>query len=631
MYSNLITFVAAILLHELYIPGAEVGASSWGEILLQNAGVVVVFYGLVRWGFARWGRRNRLGHPGTQTLILLHSSLLQRYTVLAVVFYGAILYLFHWKGLCAALVGRQGPQSILSLMGLAPFLLLLLAAWAASYPSLRRWAEGDLDTAHGHTRASGVMGFLSSQARFNLAIMLPWLGVLVAVDLISLLSPVIAKHIQEDLVWAVAAFVIFLLALAWVFPVLVIKLWRCPPLPEGPRQQRLKAFFERHGFRYSRMVLWNLFKGPWSTAGILGVFPRSRYVLITPALLGALDDQEMEAVMAHEMGHARYLHMPFYLAFMLGLTLLFDLCLHGTTWLVTLGVLAMEAKGFPLDSWLGRGEAGVTILSLLVTGPSVALVVLYFRFGFGLFSRNFERQSDIHALEIQGTAGPIIRSLEKVSGPIPMARFLPNWHHFSIQERIDFLRLCQDRPEMIKRHHRKVRLMVVCYLLGLVGLGIVTMAWRTHKWGEAWTLGLMQSVIERRLQDAPQDPRLWFELGSLAFRRGDTRAAEEGLRRCIALDPRNPEALNNLAWLYATSPKGEFHRPQEALELALEAVRLSPDSPHIWDTLAEAYFVNGLYQEALEAGMKALSHASGREAYYRSQVDRFRRALPSQP
>lgn len=631
MYSNLISFVAAILLYELYIPGPEAGALAWGGVLLQTAAVVIVFYGLVRWGFARWERRNRPGYPGSQTLVLLHSSLLQRYTVLAVVFYGAILYLFHWKGLCAALVGREGPQSILSILGLAPFILLLLAAWAASYPSLHRWVAGALETGDGRIRTSGTVGFLSSQARFNLAIMLPWLGVLIAVDLISLLCPGLAKHIQEDLMWGVAAFVVFLVALAWVFPVLVIKLWRCPPLPEGPRQERLKAFFERHGFRYSRMVLWTLFQGPWSTAGILGVFPWSRYVLITPALLRALDDQEMEAVMAHEMGHASHLHMPFYLAFMLGLTLLFDLCLQGTTWLVTLVVLSMEAKGLPLEAWLGRAEAGFTMVSLLVTVPSVAIVVLYFRFGFGVFSRNFERQSDIHALEIQGTAGPIIRSLEKVSGPSPMARLLPNWHHFSIQDRIDFLRLCQDRPEMMMRHHRKVRLMVVCYLVGLLGLGIVTVAWRTHQWGEAGTLGLMQSVMERRLQDAPQDPSLWFELGSLAFRRGDMRVAEEGLRRCIALDPRNPEALNNLAWLYATAPKGEFHRPEDALELALEASRLRPDSSHILDTLAEAYFVNGLYREALETGLKALAHATGREAYYRSQVDRFRKALPSLP
>ncbi len=604
---------------------------AWGEILLETAGVVVLFFGLVRLGFARWGRRNRSGYPGAQALVLLHSSLLQRYTVLAVVFYGAILYLFHWKALCAVLVGRDGPQSILSLLGLAPFISLLLTAWVASYPSFHRWVEDKEETGYGYSRSSGVIGFLSSQARFNLAIMLPWLGVLIAVDLISLLFPGIAKHIQEDLMWAVAAFVIFLLALAWVFPVLVIKLWRCPPLPEGPRQERLKAFFHRHGFRYSRIVLWDLFQGHWSTAGILGVFPRSRYVLVTPALFRALDDQEMEAVMAHEMGHAHYLHMPFYLAFMLGLTLLFDLCLHGTSWLVTLGLLAMEAKGFPLETWLGRAEAGFTMVSLLVTAPSVVVVVLYFRFGFGLFSRNFERQSDLHALEIQGTAEPIVRSLEKVSGPSPMARFLPNWHHFSIQERIDFLLLCQDRPEVMRRHHRKVRLMILSYLIGLLALGIVTMAWRTNQWGEAWTLGLMQSIVERRLQDAPQDPRLWFELGSLAFRRGDMRVAEEGLRRCIALDPRNPEALNNLAWLYATSPKGEFRRPEEALELALEASRLRPDSPHILDTLAEAYFVNGLYREALETGLKALAYAADREAYYRSQVDRFRKALPSLP
>jgi Zn-dependent protease with chaperone function len=631
MYSNLISFVAAILLYELYIPAQGGRTSHWGEILWQTLAVVVIFYGLVRWGFARWARRARSGYPAAQTLSLLHSSLLQRYTVTAVGFYALTLYLFRWKALCVALVGIEGPQSLSSLLGLAPFLLLLMASWGASYPSFQRLGEGAGEARRGRALASGLWGYIFSQAKFNLAIMLPWLGVLVAVDIVSFLWPGIAKHIQEDLLWGMAAFVLFLVALAWAFPVLLIKLWRCPPLPEGPRGERLRAFFHRHGFRYARIVLWDLFHGSWSTAGILGVFPRSRYVLITPALLVALDDEELEAVMAHEMGHARHLHMPFYLVFMLGLMLLFDLCLQGTTWLLTVGALAMEARGLPVEVWMGRPEAGSTLVSLLVTVPSVLLVVLYFRFGFGLFSRNFERQSDINALEIQGSSEPMIRALEKVSGPGLVARLLPNWHHFSIQERIDFMRLCQERPEMMRRHHRKVRVMVLCYLVGLLALAGGTVGWRKYQWGEGWTMAAVQSVIERRLREIPEDPRLWFDLGTLAFRRGDMRSAEEALRRAIELDPRNPEALNNLAWLYATAPEGDFFRPQDALRLALEARRLRPDSPHILDTLAEAYFVNGLCDEALETELQALAHAAGREGYYRSQVDRFRKALPRPP
>jgi hypothetical protein len=33
----------------------------------------------------------------------------------------------------------------------------------------------------------------------------------------------------------------------------------------------------------------------------------------------------------------------------------------------------------------------------------------------------------------------------------------PNWHHFSIQERMDYLKRCEADPGFIDRHDRKVR------------------------------------------------------------------------------------------------------------------------------------------------------------------------------
>jgi Zn-dependent protease with chaperone function len=619
MYTHLITFLAVILLFELYSPSPQGGKVVWWEVLVSSGAMVVLFHFLVRGGFARWERRGRARQLHEGAFPHFHAALLQRYTVAAVAVYALILYLFHWKELCVLLLGRERHQFLGSLLGILPFLFLLISAWTASYPSMARRLGS----------ATRLAGYLISHAKLYLPVLLPWLSILLLMDLLSLLSPGLAQRIEEDALWSLAAFAAILLFLAALFPVLVVKLWRCPPLPHGPRRERLEAFFQRHGFRYAGMVLWTLFQGAVSTAGILGVFPRLRYILVTPSLLHSLSDDELEAVMAHEMGHARHRHMLFYLILMVGLTLLIDLVLRGAPWILLLGALALEAAGIPALSQLGRLETDPTAVSVLFTLIFLVAVLIYLRYGFGVFSRNFERQSDLHALELQGTSEFIVGSLEKVSGFHPLVRVLPSWHHFSIQERIDFLMACEGRPNLVRRHHHKVRLLVSGYLVGLMALGGAAVGWRTQHWDRAWAPKVQQWVAQRLLGEDPSNPALWFTLGSIAQERGDLSSAEEALRQTLRLAPEHSEALNNLAWLYATAPQGEFRRPEEALRLAEKAAQLRPDSPHILDTLAEARFINGLAHGAVEAAQRALALAVERQEYYRGQLARFRKALPT--
>jgi tetratricopeptide (TPR) repeat protein len=63
-----------------------------------------------------------------------------------------------------------------------------------------------------------------------------------------------------------------------------------------------------------------------------------------------------------------------------------------------------------------------------------------------------------------------------------------------------------------------------------------------------------------------------------------------------------------MAWLYATCDDLKFRDPQAALEHAQQAVDLTgwKDGNSI-DTLAEANFANGHYQQAIEIEKKALA------------------------
>jgi membrane associated rhomboid family serine protease/Flp pilus assembly protein TadD len=78
-------------------------------------------------------------------------------------------------------------------------------------------------------------------------------------------------------------------------------------------------------------------------------------------------------------------------------------------------------------------------------------------------------------------------------------------------------------------------------------------------------------------------------------------------QQALKLNPNDAASHNNLAWLYATSDDEQFRNPQGALEHAQKAVELSQwrEAAFI-DTLAEALFVNGKYDEAVRTQTRAL-------------------------
>ena len=81
-------------------------------------------------------------------------------------------------------------------------------------------------------------------------------------------------------------------------------------------------------------------------------------------------------------------------------------------------------------------------------------------------------------------------------------------------------------------------------------------------------------------------------------------------------------ALNNLAWLYATTKDQDLKNEEKALELALRASRIKPEA-YILDTLAEAYWVNGMREEALAASEAALAADPENREYYEKQRKKF--------
>ena len=115
-------------------------------------------------------------------------------------------------------------------------------------------------------------------------------------------------------------------------------------------------------------------------------------------------------------------------------------------------------------------------------------------------------------------------------------------------------------------------------------------------------------------------------LGNIYFTAKNWAGTQDAWEKSLALNPDNALILNNLAWHYATCEDENFQDHYRALALAKLAIRLEK-SPHIWDTLAESYYVNGMYRDAVDAGEQALVRAGRKRSYYEDQLEKFEAAL----
>jgi Zn-dependent protease with chaperone function len=410
------------------------------------------------------------------------------------------------------------------------------------------------------------------------------------------------------------------LLLSVFFPFLIKTWWQCQPLPEGPKKEMLFEFCRGMGSPFQQIFLWPAFGGHGLTAGVMGLVKRFRYLLITPALLDLLEPEELKGVMSHEIGHIRKKHLLFYLAFFTGyvlLTVFFSQRLFNQLFRFPDFLnLLYSFKGFSED-----------LFSIFMVLPLALGLILYFRFLFGFFMRNFERQADLFALKTIGSPAPLIRSLEKISYASGQSRNLPSWHHFSIAQRVTFLEQAGRRPALIAKQDQKVYWSVGLFFFLLIGLGLYGIKERI--WllpGPGGDPRVLESLLGKELQSKPGDPKTLLALAMLYHEGKRFGEAKETYEKILAKEPDHYLALNNLAWLLATSKEQDLFRPERALTLARKAAALKPEAM-ILDTLAEAYLVNRRPDMALQIIRQVLAQNPSNRAYYQAQEERFKKAL----
>ena len=565
-----------------------------------------LFYVLSKRLFDRLKKKCLAGRPGLFSS--LHGGLINSCTIVAVFLYAFFIYGLEVKTALTVAPLLAQSEFAQSFIAIVLFYVLLVIIWICAYPTYKLFFN---------TRAS-LSGYVLSHARFNSSIVAPWIIFSLVIDCTRLLPEPISSMLSGNSLTGYAFMACMLAAMGVFFPLFFVRLWACKPIAEGPVRERLTLFCKKAGFRYTEMLEWSLFEGKLITAGVMGIVPWFRYLLISPALLDLLDEQELEAVVAHEIGHVKRHHILFYMLFVLGYSF-FAYVFFSVMFSFLLSQDFIFNLAITAD---GRTGAAFSLLSILIL---LGFLLIYFRLLFGLFSRNFERQADGYACMYTGSGNGIMQSLEKIVYAGSQSRNAPNWHHFSIQQRIDFMRHCTLDSSLIKKHDRRVRRLIAAYCAVLL-LSMSALFISGGSIAGGFNLSVIEKIAERRLTTEPDNPVLHFLLANIYFEREDYGRAESSYLSVLRLSPDNAEALNNLAWLYATAKNISLRNPTEALRLAQKAADLDPN-PHILDTLAESYFVNGDYRQALEVMDQALDQQPVDRKYFEKQRKKFEEHL----
>ena len=611
MFGNFIYFIVALL---IYSTGQLSSESNF--TLFESLGLclflILMFTLVTRNVFRKLEHRilrNRLFH-----LDHWFDQLVTRQSILAVALFAVMIYGLNLPSFFKDLPLFRLMPTILAILFLGLFVFILSMVWASAYRCHRLLHRSDVS----------LRSYVVSHITFSAPVLLPWILLSGVSDIIYALPFEGPKRLLSTPEGEIGYFLVFLVTVAVLAPVMIQWFWRCRPLEEGDIRHRIEAVCRMARLKYSDILYWPIFGGRMITAGVMGLVGRFRYILVTGGLLKQLAPEEIDAVIAHEIGHVKRHHLLFYLFFFVGFLLVSMVPLQ----LVLIGMFYMS----PSYRFIEMLNINQTMLHSVLF---ILLFLIYFRLIFGYFMRNFERQADTYVYELFHSAAPLISTFQKIVLSTGQAPDKPNWHHFSIGERIDYLKKCEVDRAWVQRHDRKVKKSIALYVAGILLFGGIGYGLNFGEAGKQLDRHFRETMVHREIQRVqrdlqrfPDNADLQRQLGDLSYEAGNLRVAEAAYEDAIRLNPEDATALNNLAWLLATSKDTAMKNPARALELARQAADLDP-APHVLDTLAETYFINGHVQKAIEVETLALKKARKGHGYYEEQIRKFKEAAAS--
>jgi STE24 endopeptidase len=229
------------------------------------------------------------------------------------------------------------------------------------------------------------------------------LGLVLGYPLVALILKLAAWLGASWWFWAWVCLAVFQLVLMVVAPILIMPLFnKFTALPPGGLRDTLLALGERAGFCARDIQVMDGSKRSRHSNAFFTGLGRFRKIILFDTLVEQLDQDELESVLAHEIGHFKKGHVPKTIALSLGASL-------PVFYLVA--VLARE-------NWFLRGFGfmpGDIVPALLLICLLAGVVTFWLSPLFHLLSRRYEYEADAFAANLINRHQPLIAALRKLN------------------------------------------------------------------------------------------------------------------------------------------------------------------------------------------------------------------------
>lgn len=278
--------------------------------------------------------------------------------------------------------------------------LVLVVLSLASLP-FDAWFHFRIEERHGFNRQGAGLWILDRIKGFVLSALLLY-------PLFLLLLALVGWTGKLWWVWGFAAVSAFQLIMMMVAPRWIMPLFnKFEALPEGALREKLFALAKRTEFPAAEIqVMDGSRRSSHSNAFFTGL-GKVRKIVLFDTLLKQLSEEELESVLAHEIGHYRLGHIAKRLAFSLAATLL-----------GFFGIYFLSGQGW-FYSAFGFVKAAATAHSLAPAFLLTALASPAFLYWFtplsNLISRKHEYEADAFARKAMGSPDGLIGALHKLA------------------------------------------------------------------------------------------------------------------------------------------------------------------------------------------------------------------------
>lgn len=227
------------------------------------------------------------------------------------------------------------------------------------------------------------------------------LGAVIGLPILTLILWIMDSVGSSWWLWAWAILMGFSLLMSWLFPTLIAPLFnKFTPMEDGALKTRISGLLERCGFNSQGIFIMDGSKRSGHGNAYFTGLGNNKRIVFYDNLVASLDDEELEAVLAHELGHFK--------------------CKHVVKMLITTSITTLI--GFALLGWLidktwffnGLGVEQQSNAAALLLFTLIAPIFTFFLQPISAyFQRKFEFEADDFAAK-HAQASRLVSGLVKL-------------------------------------------------------------------------------------------------------------------------------------------------------------------------------------------------------------------------